>query len=292
MKAFDYVAPATLSEAMALLASPGARPLAGGTDLLVQMKEGRRHYELLVDLKGVPELSRLEFDREHGLRVGAAITCTAIEEHPAVRAHYPALAAACAMIGSHQIQNRASLGGNLCNAAPSADGVPALIVLGGEAVIAGPQGTRRLPAEQVPAGPGRTSLAAGEMLIEIRVPVPPARSGASYLRFVPREEMDIAVAGSGVWVQLDPSGKTFTAARICLSAVAPVPLRVPEAEAALVGQPAVAAVVDRAAAVAAAAAKPISDVRGSAEYRRHLVDVLTRRAALAALEAARNREGV
>lgn len=292
MKAFDYAAPATLTEAMSLLAQPGARALAGGTDLLVQMKEGRRHYALLVDLKGVPELTRLEFDREQGLRIGAATSCTAIAEHPAVRAHYPALAAACAMIGSNQIQNRASLGGNLCNAAPSADGVPALIVLGGEAVITGPQGIRVVPAESVPAGPGRTNLGAGEALVELRAPVPPAHSGACYLRFVPREEMDIAVAGAGAWVQIDPVGNRFTAARICLSAVAPVPLRAPEAEAALVGHPVAEETIARAADLAAAAAQPISDVRGSAEYRRHLVGVLTRRAITAALDEARRREDV
>ena len=289
MKAFDYVAPKTLSEAMTLLAQTGARPLVGGTDLLVQMKEGRRHYGLLVDLKGVPELTRLEYDPRHGLSIGAATSCTAIEEHPAVRLHYPALAAACAMIGSHQIQNRASLGGNLCNAAPSADGVPALIVLGGTAVISGPQGTREVAAETVPAGPGQTSLAPGELLVEMRVPVPGPRSGACYLRFVPREEMDIAVAGAGVWVQVDPTGTHFAAARICLASVAPVPLRVPEAEAALAGQEISEETVARAAALAAAAAKPISDVRGSADYRRHLVDVLMRRATMAALEEARQR---
>lgn len=291
MQAFAYAAPTTVAEAVALLSAHAgtARPLAGGTDLITQLKEGRRQAGLVVDLKRIPALQVLEFRPETGLRIGAAVACVRLQESPEVRRHYPVLAHVCSLIGSYQIQTRAGLGGNLCNAAPSADGVPALIALGARAVIAGPGGERTVDVEQFCTGPGRTVLAPGEILTELRVPPPAPRSGAAYRRFIPRGEMDIAVAGAGAALELDPVGKVARA-RIALAAVAPTPLRVPAAEAVLAGQAPSPDRFAEAAAAAAAACSPISDVRGSAEYRRHLVGVLVRRALAAALDQVAGRE--
>ncbi|HEX6971312.1 MAG TPA: xanthine dehydrogenase family protein subunit M, partial [Limnochordia bacterium] len=218
MHPFEYFAPTSVSEAIRLLAEggDGARPLAGGTDLTTQMKEGRRRCDRVVDLKRIPELTQIAFDPQSGLSLGAAARCEAIYHHPAVRQHYPAVAASTSLIGSVQIQNRASLGGNLCNAAPSADGVPALIVHGAQAVIRGPDGTRRLPVEEVCTGPGRTCLAPGEILVAFELPLPPPRTASHYLRFIPRNEMDIAVAGVGASLTLDPTGQKCVGARIAL----------------------------------------------------------------------------
>ena len=288
MVRFDYAAPSTVDEAVRLLAEAdgAARPLAGGTDILPQVREGRRACRLLVDLKRIPELQRIDFHPERGLRIGAAASCWAVAHHPAVIRHYPAVRTACALIGSVLIQNRATLGGNLGNAAPSADGVPPLIVHGAVAVVAGPRGTRRIPVEEVCTGPGQTCLAPGEFVVEFQLPPPAPHTRSCYLRFIPRNEMDIAVAGVGVAVTTDPQGRVCRQARVALAAVAPTPLRVPEAEAYLEGKPLERAHLERAGELAAAAARPISDVRGSADYRRHLVGVLTRRALEACLAPA------
>ncbi|MBI4308475.1 MAG: xanthine dehydrogenase family protein subunit M [Chloroflexi bacterium] len=287
MRAFEYKAPRTIKEAVALLASANgdARPLAGGTDLIAQMKENRRTPRLVVDVKHIPELMRLDYSESRGLRIGAAVPCSAIAEHPIVRARYPMIDQACRLVGSIQIQNRASVGGNLCNAAPSADTAPPLLTLKARAVIAGPQGRRNVLLEEFFASPGKTVLGPGELLVEIVVPTPPARSAGCYLRFIPREEMDIAVAGVGSLVVLEPrGGKRCHDARIALAAVAPTPLRAREAEERLRGRVIDARAVEEAGEMAAAACKPISDVRGSAEYRRELVKVLTRRTLRACLE--------
>lgn len=287
MRSFDYAAPTTVAEAVALLAkTPGARPLAGGTDLITQIKEGRRHTELVMDIKRIPALHRCEFTPEAGLVVGAAVPCVRLQESEDVRRHYPALAYVCSLIGSYQIQSRAGLGGNLCNASPSADGIPPLIVLGATALVAGPEGERTVPVAGFCTAPGQTILQPGELLVELRVPAPAPRSGAAYQRFIPRNEMDIAVAGAASALALDEAGRIRTA-RIALAAVAPTPLPVPEAEALLVGQAPSPELFEQAGAAAAAACRPISDVRGSAEYRRHLVGVLTRRTLAAALAQAR-----
>lgn len=287
MQAFEYAAPETLAAAIALLGNhPGtARPLAGGTDLITQIKEGRRQVDLVVDLKRVPELNRLEYSPEVGLRIGGAVSCVRLQESAEVQAHYPVLAYVCALIGSYQIQNRATLGGNLCNAAPSADGIPALIALGARALVVGARGERRVPLEAFCTAPGRTVLEPGEVLLELQVPPVAPRSGAVYQRFIPRNEMDIAVAGAGSFLQLDAAGKVARS-RIALAAVAPTPLRVPAAEAVLEGQAPTPELFAQAGAAAAAACSPITDVRGSADYRRHLVNVLTRRTLAAALEQA------
>jgi carbon-monoxide dehydrogenase medium subunit len=288
VREIDYAAPATLTEAVALLARSGARALAGGTDILVQVRENRRDAELLVDLKNVAELNALRFDARDGLTLGAAVPCYRVAEHPDVRKHYPGLVDGVALIGGVQIQSRASVGGNLCNGSPAADSVPALIALAASAVIATPGGTQRtIPVEQFCTGPGRTVLGPGEVLVRLHLPPPAPNSGSAYLRFIPRNEMDIAVVGAGVALALDDDRTTCRSARVALAAIAPTPLLVPEAGAALAGSRLADADLERAAALARAAARPISDMRGSADYRRHLVGVLVRRALGIARERAR-----
>jgi carbon-monoxide dehydrogenase medium subunit len=285
VKWFDYAAPRSLHAALLLLQDhPGALMLAGGTDLLVQLRTGRRQTNFVVDVKRVPELDLLAAD-ETGLSLGAAVPCYRIEREASVRRHWPALAEVAGLIGGTQIQGRASIGGNLCNAAPSADAVPLLIAMGARCEIAGPAARREIPVEQFCAGPGKNTLAPGEILVSIRIPKPPPGSGACYLRFIPRNEMDIAVAGAGVAVTLNNG--TVGAARIALASVAPTPLFVPAAGAMLAGQAPDAVTVARVADTARDAARPISDMRGTADYRRHLCAVLTRRALETAIARAR-----
>jgi len=289
VQAFEYVAAQSVSEAVALLAEKGemARPLVGGTDIIVQLRGDRRRLERLVDIKTIPELNELSYDARKGLRLGAAVPCCRIYEDEAVIRSYPGLLDAATLIGGIQIQGRASVGGNLCNAAPSADAIPALIVLETMCVIAGPNGTREVLTEQFCTAPGRNILQHGELLVSLRIPPPQQHSGSSYLRFIPRNEMDIAVAGVGASVVLDGNGESFKAARIALASVAPTPLLVEAAGEALVGKPVSAEAIQAAAEAAMAAARPISDMRGTVEQRRHLVGVLTRRALQGAIERAR-----
>jgi len=286
VKWFDYRAPVSLEEALALLAErPGARPLAGGTDLLVQLRGGRRQTELVVDVKRIAELNALEYDAAAGLRLGAAVPCYRIYRDGAVLAHYPALAEVAGLIGGTQIQGRASIGGNLANAAPSADAIPLLIALEAKCRIARRGGAREVAVEDFCTGPGRTVLEPGELLVAIEIPPPKPESGAHYLRFIPRNEMDIAVAGAGVAVQLENGA--FRRARIALASVAPTPLYAREAGQALSGRPTSPESIETASELAKAAAKPITDMRGTADYRRHLCAVLTRRALEAAIRKAR-----
>ncbi|MEZ5402512.1 MAG: xanthine dehydrogenase family protein subunit M [Bryobacteraceae bacterium] len=285
MKWFDYAAPATAADALDTLAkNPGALMLAGGTDLLVQLRTGRRETALVVDIKKIPELNALTAN-SGGLTLGAAVPCYVIERNSDVRRHWHALAEVAGLIGGTQIQGRASIGGNLCNAAPSADAVPLLIAMGAICEIASAAGRRTIPVEQFCTAPGRNVLAPGEILVALHIPKPPPGSGACYLRFIPRNEMDIAVAGAGVAVTI--ANGRISAARVALSSVAPTPLFVDAAGAAIVGQAPEAAAVAKAAQAARDAARPISDMRGTEEYRRHLCAVLTRRALETAIARAK-----
>jgi carbon-monoxide dehydrogenase medium subunit len=290
LKEIDYAAPKTVAEAAALFAEKGdrARALAGGTDIIVQVRENRRDVDLLVDLKNIPEVNELSYDAARGLSLGAAVPCYRIYEHADIPRLYPGLNDAALLIGGIQIQSRASVGGNLCNASPAADSIPALIAHEAVAVIAGSQGTREVAVEKFCTGPGRTVLGRGEFLLRLRLPTPKPRTGSLYVRFIPRNEMDIAVVGVGVSVTLDQGGKRCTAARVSLGAVAPTPLLVPEAGAALADGGLTDDHLAKAAALAQAASRPISDMRGDADYRRHLVGVLTRRALRGAIERARS----
>ncbi len=285
MEEIRYEAPTSIARASELLRAPGARVLAGGTDLIVQMRTGRAAPSVFVDVKRIPELTNLALGPD-GLWLGAAVPAVAVVEHAEISRLWPGLVEAIDLIGSTQIQGRASVGGNLCNASPAADTVPALCVIGAVCVINGARGERRVPVESFNTAPGRNVLAAGELLVGLHIPRPAARTADAYLRFIPRTEMDIAVVGAGVSVTLDASG-TCTRARVALGAVAPTVILVPDAVAALVGSRGEDAALLRAGAASSAAARPIVDKRGTVEYRRKISGVLTRRAAAAAFERAR-----
>jgi carbon-monoxide dehydrogenase medium subunit len=249
------------------------------------MRAGVRQPEQIVDAKGIPDLLVLSFSPQEGLRLGAAVACSRLIEDAAVRQHYPGLVEAAGLIGSVQIQSRCSVGGNLCNGSPAADTTPALIALGAVCHVASAKGTRTVAVEDFCTSPGRTVLQPDELLVELRIPAPKAHSADCYQRFIPRNEMDIAVVGVGASVTLD--GNTCTAARIGLGAVAPTPLFAKEASASLVGKPLNDDTIAAAASLAQQLAKPITDMRGTAEYRTHLVGVLTRRVLKVAAERAR-----
>jgi xanthine dehydrogenase FAD-binding subunit len=288
VQAFDFAAAKSVDEVVALLAEKGdsARVMCGGTDLLVALREGRRKADLVIDVKRLPETSELSYDPQKGLTLGAAVPCYRMYDDKAVAAAYPGLIDSASLIGGVQIQGRASIGGNLCNASPAADSIPTLIAYGAICNIAGPNGRRSMAVENFCISPGRNALQKGEFLVSLHIPAPKAGSGAAYLRFIPRNEMDIAVVGVGATVQLDKSGKKFEAARISLGAVAPTPLFVQAAGDALVGQAVNEASIAKAAQIAQDAAKPISDMRGTAEYRKHLAGVITRRTLEKAIERA------
>lgn len=280
-----FEAPTEVDAAVALLAGEeGARVLSGGTDLLVQMRLGAGAPPVFVDVKRIPRLTAVQLDA-NGLRIGAAVPAAEIYENESIRSLWPGLAEATDLIGSTQIQGRATWSGNLCNASPAADSVPALIACGATAVIAGPAGERRVAVEDFTTGPGRTVLERGELVVEFEVPAPAAHASDAYLRLIPRTEMDIAVVGAGVALTLDDGG-TVTEARVALGAVAPTAIRVPDAEAALVGSRADDAALAAAAAAATAAASPIDDKRGTVAYRKKIAGVLTTRAAKIAYERA------
>jgi carbon-monoxide dehydrogenase medium subunit len=277
LREFVYERPETVADAVAAMRAGDARALAGGTDLVPQLREGRRAAARIVDLKHVADMMAIGALPDGGMSIGAAATASAVARHPAIAARYPAVAQSARLIGGVQVQNRASLGGNICNAAPSADGVPALICLAAQAVIAGAAGTREMSVEAIFAGPGRTNLAAGELMVAIRLPPAQPRSAAAYLRFTPRREMDIAVAGCGAWLRLGED-EAIAEARIVLASVAPTPIRAPSAERRLVGERPGATLFEEAGRLAARDARPIADTRGSADFRRRLVAVLTARA--------------
>ena len=286
MRRFDMVLPTSVEECLRTLAErgPDARVVAGGTDLLVQLKNGMLRTGCVVDLSGVSQLRQLARANGSGLRIGAAVTARTLERDPGVKAAYPAICESGALVGSVQVRNLATLGGNLCNAAPSADMAPPLLALDAEAVIAGPKGTRRVPFASFFLGVRRTVLQPGELLVEIAVPDPGPHSGGNYRRHTPRRELDIAVVG--VASQLTLSKGVCAKARIALAAVAPTPVRAAAAERLLEGHPVTPELIERAAGAAVEAARPISDQRGSADFRRHLVQVLTRRTLTTALARA------
>ncbi|MGE0860097.1 MAG: xanthine dehydrogenase family protein subunit M [Gammaproteobacteria bacterium] len=288
MAEIQYAAPETVAAAVkALAAGKGrAKVLAGGTDLLVQLRAGRISPDVIVDIKKIPELRKVKKDKG-GYRVGAAVSGQELGENADFRADWPGVLEGFELIGSTQVQGRASLGGNLCNGSPAADGVPGLIAAGATVTIAGPKGEREENVEDIVTGPGQTSLKPGEFVVTINLPKRGKRGGDAYLRFIPRTEMDIAVVGAAVSLTLDAKG-VCTDARVSLGAVAPRPLLVKAAGKALVGTKIDDAALDALAAAASAACSPIDDKRGTIEFRTKVAGVLARRAALIALERARN----
>jgi carbon-monoxide dehydrogenase medium subunit len=275
-----------LDDAVGLLAGAKgtAAILAGGSDLLVRMKGGFVEPELIVDIKAIAGLSEIKKTAD-GFSIGAAVSCAALGENAALKKAWPGVVEAANLIGSKQVQGRCTIAGNLCNASPAADSVPALVAAGALASIAGPNGKRSIPVEAVPTGPGKTSLAKGEIIEAIVLPKPAARSGDAYLRFIPRTEMDIAVVSAGVNLTLGADG-TVTAARVSLGAVAATVLLVEEAAKVLIGSKLDDATLDKLAAACAAACKPIDDKRGTIAFRRKVAGVLARRAATIAKERA------
>jgi carbon-monoxide dehydrogenase medium subunit len=284
---FDYLAPSSAEEAARALAATGARALAGGTDLLVQLRAGRITPAAIVDLKRIPGATGIR-EESGGFVIGAATSGAAIGEHAALGRAWPGVVEAVNLIGSTQVQGRATIAGNLCNASPAADSVPALIAARAVCVIVGPNGRREALAETIATAPGRTSLAPGEFVLEIRLPKRPARASDAYLRLIPRTEMDIAVVGAGVNLVLDGAG-VITDAHVALGAVAPTALLVEAAGAALIGAKLDEAALSKLDAAARAACQPISDKRGTVEYRTKIAGVLARRAALIAYQRAGGR---
>jgi carbon-monoxide dehydrogenase medium subunit len=287
MTDIKYAAPDTIDEAVALLAAANGsgRVLAGGTDLLVQMRAGVARPGTIIDVKKIPEMTTIAEDGG-AFRVGAAVSGAVIGEHAALSAIWPGVVEAINLIGSTQVQGRASPGGNLCNASPAADSVPAMVAAGAVATVQGPGGRRELPVEKITAGPGRTTLERGEIVVSFTLPARPRTSGDAYLRLIPRTEMDIAVVGCGVNLTLD--GDRCTAARVGLGAVAPTVLLVEDAGRALVGSTLDAGALEEAAAACRAACKPIDDKRGTIVYRTKIAGVLLKRVVAIAAERARS----
>jgi carbon-monoxide dehydrogenase medium subunit len=282
-----YEAPRTLENAVALLAaeSGSSQILAGGTDLLVRMKSGFAEPDLIVDIKRIDSMNAITAE-DGGWRIGAAVPGAVLGEHAGVRADWPGVVEALELIGSTQIQGRATMAGNMCNASPAADSVPAMVAADAVARIAGPNGTRDVAVGEIATAPGKTSLAKGEVVASIFLPARPAHSGDAYLRFIPRTEMDIAVVGVGVNLTLDASG-TCTAARVALGAVAATVLLDRKAAATLIGTKVDDAALEKLAAACSAACKPIDDKRGTIEFRTKVAGVLARRAAAIALKRAK-----
>ena len=283
-----YESPESVESAVTLLANGAGEPcvLAGGTDLLVQLRAGMVGPDLVVDIKNIREVREISAENG-GYRIGAAVSGAELGEHVSLKQAWPGVVEAVELIGSTQIQGRASMGGNLCNASPAADSVPALIAAEAVCTVAGPGGQREVAVEDICTGPGRTSLVKGEFVVSFFFPERAPRSADAYLRFIPRTEMDIAVVGAGVNLSLDESG-VCTAARVALGAVAPTAMLVPEAGAALLGTRFDDADLEAMAAAASAACDPIDDKRGTVEYRVKVAGVMARRACAIALDRARS----
>ncbi len=286
MTDIQYLAPRTLDEAVGAFAAANgaARILAGGTDLLVQMRAGTVRPGLIVDIKKIAEMTSIEETADGGFRIGAAVPGAVLADHPKFGKAWPGVLEAINLIGSTQVQGRASAGGNLCNASPAGDSVPAMLAAGATVTVQGPNGRRELPVEAIPAGPGRTNLAPGEILVSFTLPPRPPGSGDAYLRLIPRTEMDIAVVGCGV--SLTMQNGTCTAARVGLGAVAPTVLLVADAAKALVGSTLDEAALEAAAAACRAVCRPIDDKRGTIVYRTKIAGVLLKRTVAIAAERA------
>ena len=286
MNALTYESPGSVDEAVKLLAAAGsdAKILAGGTDLLVQLRMGMIKPALIVDVKNISETTVIK-EESGGYRVGSAVSGAELGEHDGMNNAWPGVVEALELIGSTQIQGRASMGGNLCNASPAADAVPAMIAADAVCTIAGPDGRREARVEDIVTGPGQTSLKAGEMVVDFYFPPRPARAGDAYLRFIPRTEMDIAVVGAGISLTLDEAG-VCSAARVALGAVAATQLVVEDGAAALIGSTLDDAALEKLDAAARAACRPIDDKRGTIEYRTKVAGVLARRAAKIAQQRA------
>jgi len=282
----QYHAPATLKDAVKLLAGSrgNTQILAGGTDLLVRMRTGFSEPDSIIDIKHIPPMCKIARDGK-GFKIGAAVSSAEMSEHAALVKAWPGVVEAAALIGSTQVQGRATIAGNLCNASPAADSVPAMVAAGAKALIRGPKGKRKVAVEKFCSGPGKTILKKGELLEAILLPAKPARTGDAYLRFIPRTEMDIAVVGAGVCITVDSKG-VCTAARVSLGAVAPTVLLVARAARALVGTRLDDAALDALAAACSAAARPIDDKRGTKQFRIHVAGVMARRAAIIARDRA------
>ncbi|HEV8030233.1 MAG TPA: xanthine dehydrogenase family protein subunit M [Stellaceae bacterium] len=289
MPRVNYQAPTTVDDAVKLLAGASgiAKILSGGTDLLVQLKSGRLKPDLIIDTKRIPGLIGIREEGDAWV-IGAATPGVMLSEHKQLEHAFPGVVEGVDLIGSMQIQGRCSLAGNLCNASPAADSVPPLITAGGIAIVAGPNGRREVPVEKIVTGPGQTSLAKGEFVVEFRLPKPKQRQSDAYLRFIPRTEMDIAVVGCAVNVTLDAGG-TCTDARVCLGAVAPTQVIVDDAAKALIGHKLDDATLQSLDAAAQRACKPINDKRGTIEYRTKVAGVLARRTAAIAFDRAASR---
>jgi CO/xanthine dehydrogenase FAD-binding subunit len=285
MKDFDYFSPESLEEVSRLLAKHGenAKLMAGGTDLLVTMKNAQTSPSCLIDLKRIPGLRKIALDAKRGSVIGALVTVHEIEDSLLIRKHFPPLAMAASVVGSLQIRNKATLGGNLCHASPAADLAPPLIALGAKVRIFSESGERIVELEDFFLGPGTTRLKTGEILIEIEIPPMAPRSGGSYLKFSLRKEMALAVVGVATVLTLDPVNSVCKKARIALGAVAPTPIRAKEAERALEGRQIEKDLIERASDLAAEASRPIRDLRGSVWYRKEMTRVLVERSILGTL---------
>ena len=289
MYEFEYAAPSSVDDAVSILAENGddAGILAGGTDIIVHLKENRRRLKVVVDVKKIPETNVLSFDPNSGLHLGAAVPCYKTYEDAAIHDAYPCLTDATQLIGSVQVQSRATVAGNLCNASPAADGIPALIALGATARIVGPNGTREVAAEDFCTGPGQNVLGKGEFVVSIHFPAPAPNSGGYSHRFIPRNEMVIAVANAAVYLVLSDDHNAFVSARAAAGAVAPTPLYLRDIGNLLAGKEITDEIIEEAALIAREAANPITDMRGTMEQRIHLAGVLTRRAIQGAIDRAK-----
>lgn len=288
MKPFEYLEPTSVSEGISLLAkySGEAKVIAGGTDLLVKMKQGKESPQYVIDLKSIPGLDYINYDSEEGLRLGALVTIRALEQSTEVHQRYPAISQAASRLGHVAVRNIATLGGNLCNAVPSADMAPALVGLSARAKIVSPGGERVVPLEDFFTGPGDTVLKKGELLVEIQVPVPLLNTRGIYLKHSMRGTFDLAIVNVAVVVTLEPEDEVCKDIKIVLGAVAPTPMRAKRAEAVIKGKRIEDKVIEEAAQIASEQARPISDVRASAEYRKEMVKVFTRRAIMEVISLA------